>query len=136
MAKKKTARKVTVTISPAKHDDSWWRKNVGPLTKLQQRESLEQTKLLEKKIKNSANQKPTRAAIKWDNIFQTKLKYSPTVGELISDLSAFPTEAKIYFSGLDFSRLKLRGKFVQVEFGQIVYLNKRGKLVVQEVPEE
>ncbi len=80
-------------------------------------------------------QKLTKSEMLWADLFQAKLKNAPTVEELITRLKAFPPEAKLYFSGLDFYRLKQRGEFVQVEFGQQVYLNKRRKIVIEEIRE-
>jgi len=80
--------------------------------------------------------KPTKAQLKREELFQKKLSNAKTVEVLIRHLSAFPKDSKVYFSGLDFSRLKMRGDFVQVEFAQQVYLNNRGKIIIEEISEE
>jgi hypothetical protein len=79
--------------------------------------------------------KLTKSEMLWANLFQTKLKNSITVGELITRLQSYPADVKIYFSGLDFNRLKQRGEFLQLEFLQQVYLNKRRKIVIDEIRE-
>ncbi|MCX6168323.1 MAG: hypothetical protein NTX65_03220 [Ignavibacteriales bacterium] len=79
--------------------------------------------------------KLTKSEMLWANLFQTKLKNSITVGGLITQLQSYPADVKIYFSGLDYSRMKQRGEFVQMEFGQQVYLNKRRKIVIEEIRE-
>lgn len=55
-----------------------------------------------------------------------------TVGELIDHLKIFPRNFNIDFCGLEFYRLKQRGKkSVQMEFNQPVYLDKQGRVVVE-----
>jgi hypothetical protein len=54
-----------------------------------------------------------------------------TVGDLIRQLSSFDPEATLYFGGLEFYRLKTRGKkLVQVEFSQTVY-EQDGQVVIE-----
>ena len=55
-----------------------------------------------------------------------------TVGELKRDLSLYADDYIITFGGLDFYRVKQRGdKLLQIEFNQNVYLDSKGKVVVQ-----
>lgn len=57
---------------------------------------------------------------------------SITVAEFREMLSVFDDDDVLYFSGLDFYRLKMRGgKTVQVEFNQLVYRNGEGRVVVE-----
>lgn len=57
---------------------------------------------------------------------------SITIGELKDFLAAYPDHYTIDFSGLDFSRIKQRDEtHVQMEFGQMVYLDSEGKVVVE-----
>lgn len=53
-----------------------------------------------------------------------------TVGELKMHLAAYPDDAELYFNGLEFYRLKDRGPYVQVEFSQIVDVDKEGHVSV------
>ncbi|HIF9450626.1 MULTISPECIES: hypothetical protein [Photobacterium] len=59
------------------------------------------------------------------------------VGELKKMLELYSDDTEIYFSGLDFYRLKNRGdKLVQVEFNQLVYKQKdTGKVIVENFDE-
>lgn len=55
-----------------------------------------------------------------------------TVGELISHLKAFPLDFNIDFCGFNFYRLKQRGeKSIQMEFNQSVYVDKTGKIIIE-----
>ena len=55
-----------------------------------------------------------------------------TVGEFKQQLELYSDEAILYFSGLDFYRLKLREEnYVQVEFNQQVYKDDQGKVVIE-----
>lgn len=57
-----------------------------------------------------------------------------TVGELIERLGSFPSDATLYFSGLDVYRLKQRGeKLVQVEFNQPIHRDHSGQIIVENV---
>lgn len=54
------------------------------------------------------------------------------VGELKRKFSIYPDECELFFGGLDFYRLKLRGeKLLQFEFNQPVYLDSKGRVVVE-----
>ncbi len=54
-----------------------------------------------------------------------------TVGEFKRMLKGCNDDVELYFSGLDFYRLKMRGdKLLQVEFNQQVYRNSEGNIVV------
>ena len=75
--------------------------------------------------------KPVKLS-KFEKKYQDNLKNAPTVGQMISQLQAFDSKSKLYFSGLDFYRIKNRGSMVQVEFGQNVYINRRGRILVDE----
>lgn len=78
--------------------------------------------------------KPTKAEILFDLAYKARIKNSITVGELIEQLKIYPAELKVWFGGLEFYRLRGAGeKTVQVEFVQNVYLNKRRKIVVDEL---
>ena len=56
-----------------------------------------------------------------------------TVGDLKRMLGAYPDDAELSFSGLDFYRLKQRGEgLVQVEFNQLVYKESdTGKVIIE-----
>lgn len=54
-----------------------------------------------------------------------------TVGQFIEDLKNYDPDMVLDFSGLDFYRLKDRGGCIQVEFGQTVYKNDDGKVIVE-----
>jgi len=57
---------------------------------------------------------------------------SITVGELRQHLAVYPDEYTIDFSGLDFLRVKQRApSHLQLEFGQTVYRDERGRVVVE-----
>ena len=57
-----------------------------------------------------------------------------TVGDLKQYLRVFDDDCEVSFSGLTFYRLKGRGdKLVQIEFGQQVYRNDEGEVVVENV---
>lgn len=57
---------------------------------------------------------------------------SITVGELRQHLAVYPDDYTIDFSGLNFYRLKQRGPgHVQLEFGQSVYRDRDGRVVVE-----
>jgi hypothetical protein len=57
-----------------------------------------------------------------------------TVGKFKEQLSVFDDDCVLFFGGLDFYRLKLRGdKLLQVEFNQPVYLDKKGHVVVENI---
>ena len=61
-----------------------------------------------------------------------KEKTNITLGEFRQHLEAYPDDYEIYFSGLDFYRIKQRGeKLIQVEFNQQVYLDEQGNVVVE-----
>ena len=58
----------------------------------------------------------------------------PTVGELIKQLSGYPTNTLVDFSGWDFYRVKQRGDLlVQIEFNQVVSQMPYGLVEVQNV---
>ena len=60
-----------------------------------------------------------------------------TVGDLKRQLSLFDDDIEISFSGLTFYRLKMRGsKLVQIEFGQQVYRDDNGEVVVENVDDK
>jgi hypothetical protein len=55
-----------------------------------------------------------------------------TVGELKSQLELCNDNDELYFSGLDFYRLKRRGPdLVQVEFNQSVYLDNQDQVQIE-----
>lgn len=54
-----------------------------------------------------------------------------TVGDLKRILSIHSDHEELYFSGLDFYRLKNRGGCIQVEFNQLVYRDSEGCVVVE-----
>lgn len=55
-----------------------------------------------------------------------------TVGEFKEHLDMYEDEDELYFSGLDFYRLKQRGpSLVQVEFNQSVYVDDNDNVQVQ-----
>lgn len=84
-------------------------------------------------IKKNKKLSPTKKEFKWVQLVEKKIQSSITVGDLISQLEKFPKESKLYFSGLDFYRLKARGQSVQVEFAQNVYLSKNCKIKIDEL---
>lgn len=53
-----------------------------------------------------------------------------TVGELKMHLSGFSDNDELYFSGLEFYRLKDRGAYIQVEFSETVGTNENGDVVI------
>lgn len=62
----------------------------------------------------------------------TKKRHPITVGELQNQLNGYDPETEIYFGGLDFYRVKSRGpKNVQIEFNQLVYLDEKGLVVIE-----
>lgn len=55
-----------------------------------------------------------------------------TVGHLIDELSKYPNDFTVDFSGLDFYRVKQRGDtHIQIEFNQAVYRTAQGTVGVQ-----
>lgn len=61
-------------------------------------------------------------------------KHPPTikVGDLRRDLQCYPDDFDLSFSGLEFFRVKTRGEnLAQVEFNQLVYLDKHGQVDVE-----
>ncbi len=57
-----------------------------------------------------------------------------TVGDLKRQLDSYPESAELHMGGLQFYRLKRRGDdLVQLEFGQQVYRDQDGEIVVEEV---
>ncbi|EBN5287162.1 hypothetical protein DVC45_08415 [Salmonella enterica] len=57
---------------------------------------------------------------------------SITVGVLLDLLQSYPRDTLLYFSGLDFYRLKWRGEnLLQVEFNQQVYRNSDGLVMIK-----
>ena len=55
-----------------------------------------------------------------------------TVGMLMEQLSGYDKDMMLSFSGLDFYRLKQRAPdLIQVEFNQMVYRDKDGQVVVE-----
>ncbi|MCH7424181.1 hypothetical protein [Shewanella sp. MM_2022_3] len=56
-----------------------------------------------------------------------------TIGELKEMIRLYDDDTEIYFGGLDFYRLKMRGdKLVQVEFNQTVYKEREtGNVIVE-----
>lgn len=54
-----------------------------------------------------------------------------TIGHLIDELSKYPNDFTVDFSGLDFDRVKQRGDtHVQIEFIQAVFRTAQGTVVV------
>lgn len=52
---------------------------------------------------------------------------------LLRLLSAYPSDTRVSFGGLDFYRVKKRGdKLVQIEFNQSVYRTDKDVLVVED----
>lgn len=65
-------------------------------------------------------------------------KELPTISvrRLREELSIYPDDYAVSFSGLSFYRVKLRGeKLLQIEFEQIVYLDPKTGNVVIDNPE-
>lgn len=59
-----------------------------------------------------------------------------TVGELIDQLRLHPRSAKVYFSGLDFYRVKERAPdLVQIEFNQLIERDGKGHIYIVDSPE-
>ncbi|ECC3465318.1 hypothetical protein AA471_22160 [Salmonella enterica subsp. enterica] len=57
---------------------------------------------------------------------------SITVGILLDLLQSYPRDTLLYFSSLDFYRLKWRGEnLLQVEFNQLVYRNSDGLVMIE-----
>jgi hypothetical protein len=57
---------------------------------------------------------------------------SITVGELRAHLAGYPDQYTIDFSGLTFYRVKQRAEaHLQLEFGQTVYRDHAGRVVVE-----
>ncbi|EDY2187963.1 hypothetical protein GTE46_004678 [Salmonella enterica subsp. enterica] len=57
---------------------------------------------------------------------------SITVGILLDLLQSYPRDTLLYFSSLDFYRLKWRGEnLLQVEFNQLVYRNSNGLVMIE-----
>ena len=55
-----------------------------------------------------------------------------TVGDLKRQLSIYPDDYEVDFSGLDFYRLKQRGEeLIQVEFSRQVYRGADGHVIVE-----
>ncbi|GGQ19074.1 hypothetical protein [Shewanella litoralis] len=56
-----------------------------------------------------------------------------TIGDLKEMIRLYDDDTEIFFGGLDFYRLKMRGdKLVQVEFNQTVYKeNETGNVIVE-----
>jgi hypothetical protein len=55
-----------------------------------------------------------------------------TIKEFKENLSIYPDDCELSFSGLDFYRVKQRGdKLIQVEFNQSVYLDSKGQVVIE-----
>lgn len=55
-----------------------------------------------------------------------------TLGRLREELSQWPDDTEISFSGLTWYRPKQRGEnLVQIEFNELVYLDEEGRVVVQ-----
>lgn len=79
----------------------------------------------------------SRSEVLWPLIIdpEDEMTHEPptiTVGELREQLSQWKDEDRISFSGLTFYRIKGRGEsLAQVEFNQPVYLDERGRVVVQ-----
>lgn len=70
----------------------------------------------------------------------SEIKKSPsttagiTVGELRRQLEIYPEDAELFFGGLTFHRLKLRGeKLVSMEFNEEVYRQHDGTLIANDV---
>lgn len=60
-------------------------------------------------------------------------KKIPTIlaGDLKERLEPVPDDWEISFSGLEFSRFKVRGeKLIQIEFNEAVFLDDEGRVVV------
>jgi hypothetical protein len=67
-----------------------------------------------------------------DYAMLTEVDMEITVGMFRKLLSGFDEDCVLYFGGLDFYRLKLRGdKLLQVEFDQTVYRDNKGLVVVE-----
>ncbi len=47
-----------------------------------------------------------------------------TIGKMIDLLKAYPVDTELYFGGLDFYQLRLRGDDVSIEFNQSVSESK------------
>ncbi len=91
------------------------------------------------RIKNEKKQPATteEEQLAWTSLEQKKIKYSISVGDLISQLKAFSPDAKTWFGGLDFKRLKLRDhNLLDFEFAQNVSIGKNRKIVVNELLDE
>ncbi|MDC9591854.1 hypothetical protein PSI23_21900 [Xenorhabdus sp. XENO-10] len=61
--------------------------------------------------------------------------YSHTIdlGTLLRQLSEYPADTRVSFSGLDFSRVNRTGEdIIQIEFDQSVYRTSEDVLVVQD----
>jgi len=55
-----------------------------------------------------------------------------TLGRLREELSQWPDDTEISFSGLTWYQPKQRGEnLVQIEFNELVYLDEEGRVVVQ-----
>jgi len=52
-----------------------------------------------------------------------------TVGQFLDDLKNYNREDELFFSGLNFYRLKDRGGCVQVEFNEVVFRDGNGSLI-------
>lgn len=58
-----------------------------------------------------------------------------SVRELRDALAPYPDDWELTFGGLEFYRVKTRGEnLVQIEFSQLVFLDKRGRLCIQGDP--